>query len=385
MAAEQAIYLDYNASTPVDPEVLKMMLPYFQENFGNASSKTHAYGWKAEAAVEKARDQVANLIGAEAAEIIFTSGATESLNLAIKGVYEAYAVKGKHIISSVTEHKAVLDVLSRLEKNGAEITLLPVDREGRTDPEELRKVIREDTVLVAIMYANNETGVLQPINEISRIVHEAGSIFLCDATQACGKIRVDVNESGIDLLCISSHKLYGPKGSGALYIRRKSPRVVLNPQMDGGGHERGLRSGTLNVPGIVGLGAACELAGKYMWDEATRVSRLRTILEQQLEQSGACRINGSVKDRLPNTSNLLFPGRRAESLIKELGNIAIATGSACTSALPKPSHVLQAMGLSEEDAYCSLRFSLGRYTTEEEIRLVLKVFNAILNNKNQNP
>jgi cysteine desulfurase len=361
------IYLDYNSTTPVDAKVLEVMLPYFTENFGNAASKTHSYGWIAEEAVKKARQQVATLINCEEQEIIFTSGATESLNLAIKGVFENYSTKGNHIITVATEHNAVLDTCKKLEKRGATITYLPVDHEGMIDLDQLKNAITEKTILVCVMYANNETGTIQPIKQIADIVHDKGSIFLCDATQAIGKIPVDVNADGIDMMCISAHKIYGPKGVGALFIRRKNPRVIPASQIDGGGHERGFRSGTLNVPGIVGLGTACELAGKELWDYSATTSVLRTRIEQLIEQSGDVRINGSIKNRLPNTSNISIKGIKAERLIAKIPGIALSMGSACTSAIMEPSHVLKAMGISDELAYASVRISLGKSNTPEQI------------------
>ncbi|MBI3500306.1 MAG: aminotransferase class V-fold PLP-dependent enzyme [Bacteroidetes bacterium] len=366
------IYLDYNSTTPVDPRVLEAMLPYFTEKFGNAASKTHSYGWIAEAAVEKAREQAAKLIHATPHEIIFTSGASEAINLAIKGVFENYSAKGNHIVTISTEHKAVLDTCKFLETKGAQVTYLPVNREGLIDLDELQKNISEKTILVCVMFANNETGVIQPISEISKIVHEKGSIFFSDATQAIGKINVDVESDGIDLLCMSGHKFYGAKGIGALYVRRKNPRVNLSPLIHGGGHERGLRSGTLNVPAIVGLGKASELAKKEMWNDAQKISELRTLLEQNLLDSGNVYVNGSIKHRLPNTTNLSFQNIKADSFIAKLPDIAVATGSACTSAVPEPSHVLKAMGISDEMAYSSIRFSLGKFTTKEEIETVIK-------------
>lgn len=373
------IYLDYNATTPVDKRVLDAMLPYFTEKFGNASSRTHSFGWIGEDAVKIARQQVADLINCLEQEVVFTSGSTESINLAIKGVWENYQSKGKHIITLKTEHKAVLDTCKSLEKKGAEITYLNVDREGLIDLEELKKALRPETILVAVMYANNETGAIQPIKEIADLVHTNNSILFCDATQAVGKINIDVEDERIDLMCISAHKFYGPKGVGALYVRRKDPRVRLFPQMDGGGHERGLRSGTLNVTGIVGLGKACEVAKSDMWDDSARISKLRTRLEQLLCEIPNTFINGSVKNRLFNTTNICFQGNRSETIIKKISNIAVAMGSACTSAVAEPSHVLKAMGLSDEDSYSSIRFSLGKYTTEAEIKEVIeKVKSAVL-------
>ncbi len=364
------IYLDYNATTPVDKRVLDIMLPYFSEKFGNAASKTHPAGWTASRAVETAREQVSELVNCDPQEIIFNSGATEAINLAIKGVFSAYSSKGKHIITFATEHKAVLDTCRYLETSGAEVDYLPVDSEGLPDLQLLAKTIREDTILVCAMYTNNETGVIYPIKEIAEIVHAKKSILFCDATQATGKIRVDVQEEGIDLLCLSAHKMYGPKGVGALYVRRKNPRVTLVPLIHGGGHERGLRSGTLNVTGIVGLGKACAIAGEEMWDDSSRLSKLRTLLEQSLLDLGNVFVNGSQKQRLPHVTNLAFAGIKADRLIAQLPNIALAMGSACTSAFPEPSHVLKAMN-REEYANSSVRFSLGKYTTQEEVEMVI--------------
>lgn len=366
------IYLDYNATTPVDRRVLETMLPYFTEKFGNTASRTHSFGWIADDAVKTARKQVADLIHCLDQEIVFTSGATEAINLAIKGVWDNYQSKGKHIITVATEHKAVLDTCRSLEKKGAGITYLPVNREGLVDPDDLKKALKPETILVAVMYANNETGVIQPLREMAALAHANGSFFMSDATQAVGKINIDVQEEHIDLLCISAHKIYGPKGVGALYVRRKDPRVTLFPQIDGGGHERGLRSGTLNVTGIVGLGKACEIAQQEMWDDSVRISKLRTRLEQLLSDLPHVFINGSIRHRLFNTTNITFQGIRSESLITKIPEIAVAMGSACTSAIAEPSHVLKAMGLNDEDSYASIRFSLGKYTTEEEIKRVIE-------------
>lgn len=368
------IYLDNNSTTPLDPAVLEAMLPYFREKFGNAASTTHAFGWVADQAVADAREQVAALIGAEAGEMVFTSGATEAINLALKGVFETYRGKGNHIITASTEHKAVLDTCHHLTLQGARITMLPVQSDGLLDPDELSKHLGPETILVCVMMANNETGVIQPVREFADRVHEAGALFMSDATQACGKIQVNVSDDHIDLLPFSAHKLYGPKGVGALYVRRKNPRVKLTAQIDGGGHEHGLRSGTLNVPGIVGFGKACSLASQKMWDDAQKMSVLRTKLEQALLDFGNVSVNGNTKARLPNTTNLSFSGIRAPSLLKEVGDIALSTGSACSSALAEPSHVLRAMGLTDEIAYSSVRFSLGRFTTEEEIETSLIAF-----------
>jgi cysteine desulfurase len=371
-------YFDYNSTTPVDKRVLDTMLPYFTEKFGNAASRTHAYGWIADDAVKKARLQLSELIGCTDQEIVFTSGATESINLAIKGVWENYKSKGQHIITVKTEHRAVLDTCHHLEKKGAKITYLSVNREGLIDLEELKEAISKETILVAVMYVNNETGVIQPVRKIAEIAHAANTIFLCDATQAVGKMRVNAEEDHIDLLALSAHKFYGPKGIGALYIRRKGPRVSLFPQIDGGGHERGLRSGTLNVPGIVGLGMAAEIAANEMWGDAARISKLRTRLEQLLCELPEVYINGSTRDRLFNTSNLCFHGLRSEKLIRELPGIAVSMGSACTSAVPEPSHVLKAMGLNDEDSYSSIRFSLGKFSTEEEVNVLVEKMSAIV-------
>jgi cysteine desulfurase len=368
------VYLDYNATTPVDRRVLETMLPYFSEKFGNASSRTHSFGWIAEDAVETARQQVANLINCLDQEIVFTSGATEAINLALKGVWDNYQIKGKHIITVKTEHKAVLDTCSALEKKGAKITYLDVDREGIIDLDGLKKALNAQTIVVAIMYANNETGVLQPISEIANLVHANNSILFCDATQAVGKINIDVQDEHIDIMCLSAHKFYGPKGVGALFVRRKDPRVSLFPQIDGGGHERGLRSGTLNVTGIVGLGKASEVAKLEMWENAVRISGLRTRLEQLLCELPDVFINGSIKNRLYTTTNICFQGIRSEELIKRIPHIAVALGSACTSAIAEPSHVLKAMGLSNEDSYSSIRFSLGKDTTESDIKETIEQF-----------
>jgi cysteine desulfurase len=376
----EPVYLDYNATTPIDERVLEHMLPFLKNNFGNAASSTHQHGWIAKQAVDDARRQVASLIGAEESEIIFTSGSTEAINLALKGVCEIYKNKGNHIVTVKTEHKAVLDTCEYLAKKGAEITYLDVDAEGLIDLQQLESCITDKTVLVAVMYANNETGVIQPVEEIAQIIHAKNSIFFCDATQAVGKTDVDVMESGIDLLCLSAHKFYGPKGAGALYVRRKNPRVTLSPLIHGGGHEKGLRSGTLNVPGIVALGKACELAKKETWDNNTSISKLRAYLEHQLLDIPGMRINGSTRSRLYNTSNICFSGYPSSKLIAEWSSyFSVASGSACTSAISEPSHVLQAMGLNEADSYASVRFSFGKYNTQEEVEKVVKIIkNALL-------
>jgi len=362
------VYLDNNATTPVDPKVLEAMLPYFTQHFGNAASRSHAYGWEAEEAVDYARGQVAKLINSEPKEIIFTSGATESDNLAIKGVFESYASKGNHIITCVTEHKAVLDTCKHVEKLGAEVTYLPVQSDGLIDLKELETAIKPTTVLIAIMYANNETGVIQPVKEISAIAKRKGVLFFSDATQAVGKIPMNVIEDGIDLMAFSAHKIYGPKGVGALYVRRKNPRVRIIAQMDGGGHEKGMRSGTLNVPGIVGLGQACEICRLNMNEDAKRIKILRDKLENDLLQLEETQLNGNKENRLPHVLNISFKYVESEGLMLACNkNIAVSSGSACTSASIEPSHVLKAMGLDDDLAHNTLRFSLGRFTTEEEI------------------
>ncbi|HNS13358.1 MAG TPA: cysteine desulfurase family protein [Bacteroidia bacterium] len=375
----KSIYLDYNATTPVDPIVLETMLPYFNEKFGNAASRTHSFGWIADEAVELAREQVATFIGAGKNEIVFTSGATESLNLALKGVAEAYKSKGNHIVTLATEHKAVLDTCKHMESLGASITYLPVDKNGLPDLEILSDSITENTVLFCGMMANNETGVLLPVREIAKIVHEKNCLFLSDTTQACGKIPVDVNEEGIDILCISSHKMYGPKGTGAIYLRRRDPRVHIKAQQDGGEHEGGRRSGTLNVPGIVGFGKACELTRLNLPEENNRIKSLRDRLENHLLKLGNISINGAGSERLPNTSNLIFHGRRSETTIRTLNTLALATGSACSSAIPKPSHVLLQMGLTEEEASSSIRISLGKFTSMDEINETIEIISNYLN------
>ena len=367
------VYLDYNATSPCDERVLQAMLPYFTKDFGNAASRTHAFGWKAGEAVEYAREQVASLIGAEKAEIIFTSGATESDNLALKGVFEAYASRGNHIITTSIEHKAVLDACTHLERIGAEITYLPVNKEGIVDLNELEETIKPTTILISVMYANNEIGVLQPVKQIAGLAKKHNIIFFSDATQAVGKIEVDVQKDGIDLLALSAHKLYGPKGAGALYVRRKNPRVKLVAQIDGGGHERAMRSGTLNVPGIVGLGQACEICKRQLVDEGERLNKLRNKLENGLLQINGSSVNGSIEWRLPNTTNMAFKNVEGNALMIGLQkDIAVSSGSACTSASLEPSYVLKALQLEDELAKSSLRFSLGRFTTEEEIDFVMQ-------------
>ncbi|QEC40876.1 cysteine desulfurase family protein [Pseudobacter ginsenosidimutans] len=367
------VYLDYNATTPCDPRVVEAILPFFTRQFGNAASTTHVYGWQAAEAVQLAREQIAALINAEPGEIYFTSGATESDNLAIKGVFSMYSGKGNHIITAATEHKAVLDTCAHLEKAGANITYLPVNADGLINLQQLEASIRHDTILISIMYANNETGVLQPIKEIGAIAKKHNIIFFTDATQAAGKIPIDVINDNIDLLALSAHKFYGPKGCGAIYVRRKSPRVKLTPLIDGGGHEKGIRSGTLNVPGIVGLGKAASLANAEMLADTGRIIALKEHLEQSLLQTGNVIINGSSDHRLPNTSNLSFINTNSGVLMRTFTkDLAVSSGSACTSALMEPSYVLKAMGLSDELAYGSIRFSLGRFTTPEEIDYVIE-------------
>ena len=375
------IYLDNNATTPVDPEVLQAMLPYFREHFGNAASRSHSFGWTAEEAVKQAREQVGQLIQANPSEIVFTSGATEAINLALKGVFEVYGQAGKHIITCSTEHKAVLDTCKHLEKLGADITFLPVNSYGTIDLSLLESAIRPDTILISIMLANNETGVLQPVKEIGAIAKQHGIIFFTDATQAAGKIPVDVQADNIDMLCMSAHKIYGPKGVGALYVRRKNPRVSLAAQIDGGGHEKGMRSGTLNVPGIVALGKSCAICLQQMDEESRSIGALRDQLEQGLTQMKNITVNGSIIHRLPNVTNLAFAGIAGNKLLTEISRtIAVSSGSACTSANPEPSHVLKAMKLNDELAKSSIRFGLGRFTTREEIEYTIDTVKAILQN-----
>lgn len=377
---ELPVYLDHNSTTPCDHRVLSTMLPYFTLDFGNAASHTHPFGWKAKEAVEYAREQVANLIGASSSEIIFTSGATEADNLAIKGVFEMYAGKGNHIITSNIEHKAVLDTCKHLEKLGAEVTYLPVNQEGIVDLSELEAAIQPTTILITVMYANNEIGTIMPIREIGAIARKHGVLFFSDATQAVGKVPVHVDNDNIDLLAMTAHKLYGPKGVGALYVRRKGPRVRLTAQMDGGGHEKGLRSGTLNVPGIVGLGQACQICQQEMPLEAERLSKLRNQLEEALLELGAVSVNGSKQNRLPHVTNLCFKDVDSNGLMMALQkNIALSSGSACTSATPEPSYVLKAIGLNDELAHSSLRFSLGRKTTEEQINYTIEQVSKTVN------
>ncbi|HYL58205.1 MAG TPA: IscS subfamily cysteine desulfurase [Candidatus Acidoferrales bacterium] len=366
------VYMDNHATTRVDSRVLDAMLPYFTEKFGNAASRNHSFGWEAEEAVGKAREQIAALIGAKSKEIIFTSGATESDNLAIKGVVEFNKEKGNHVITCTTEHKAVLDSCRALERAGkATVTYLPVDKYGMVSPDAVRNAITDKTVLITIMWANNEIGTIHPIAEIGKIAKEKGVVFHCDAVQAIGKVPVDVEKAGVDLASITAHKIYGPKGIGALWVRSKGPRVRLTPMMDGGGHERGMRSGTLNVPGIVGLGAACELAGKEMSEEATRLIQMRNQLQAGLfERLDEIYVNGHPTERLPGNLNVSFAYVEGESLLMGINDIAVSSGSACTSATLEPSYVIRALGIDDELAHSSIRFGLGRFNTEEEVDYV---------------
>ncbi len=365
------IYLDNHATTPMDPRVLEAMLPYFTEKFGNAASRNHEFGWEAEKAVDHARKQIADLIGATAREIIFTSGATESDNLAIKGVAEMYAERGNHIITAATEHKAVLDTCKKLEKHGYRVTYLPLKGDGLIDLDMLKESFTDKTILVTIMYANNEIGVLQPVREIGKMCRERGVLFHTDGVQAIGKVPVNVNTDNIDIMSITGHKLYGPKGVGALYVRRRNPRVQITAQMDGGGHERGMRSGTLNVPSIVGLGEACAIAQREMPEEMKRMRYLRDKLKSKLEAGlDEVFINGSMEHRLPQNLNMSFLYVEGESLLMGINDVAVSSGSACTSATLEPSYVLKALGLGDDLAHSSIRFGIGRFNTEEEIDYV---------------
>jgi cysteine desulfurase len=362
------IYLDNHATTRTDPRVVEAMLPFFTEAYGNASSRTHAYGWEAEEAVERARTQVADLIGASAKEILFTSGATESINLALKGVAGFYGEQGGHIVTTAVEHKAVLDVCGALQRRGLDATLLPVDRFGRVSPEDVERALRPDTLLVSVLLANNEIGTLNPVASIGRLCKARGVLYHVDGAQAVGKIPLDVDDLAVDLLSLSGHKIYGPKGVGALYVRRRDPRVRLVPLLDGGGHERGMRSGTLNVPGIVGLGAACVVCAKEMPEERERIRTLRDHLEWRLtEELDGVRVNGHPDERLDGNLNVSFERVEGETLLASLRGLAVSSGSACTSATVQPSHVLRAIGLGPELAHSALRFGLGRFTTREEI------------------
>lgn len=374
------IYLDHNATTPCDPRVVDAMLPYFTSSFGNAASRNHPFGWQAEEAVDYAREQVAKLIGADPKEIIFTSGATEGDNLAIKGVFEMYASKGNHIITCNIEHKAVLDTCKHIEKEGGEVTYLKVKNNGLIDLAELEAAIKPSTILIAIMYANNEIGTVMPIKAISAIARKHGVLLFSDATQAVGKIPVDVNKDGIDLMAFTAHKMYGPKGIGALYVRRKNPRVKVTAQIDGGGHERGMRSGTLNVPGIVGLGKACEICIHEMEEETKRVSALRDKLQNALLKIEESYLNGDKEHKLPHVTNISFKYVEGEGLMMGFNkNIAVSSGSACTSASLEPSYVLKALGLGDDLAHSSLRFGLGRFTTEEQIDYTIEHVTSTVN------
>jgi cysteine desulfurase len=373
------IYMDYHATTPVDPRVLEAMMPFFTEKFGNAASRNHQFGWEAEQAVDAARKQVADLVGANSKEIIFTSGATESNNLAIKGVAEMYREKGNHIITQVTEHKAVIDTCKKLEKQGARVTYLPVQKDGRISLDDLRDAITDKTILITIMTANNEIGVLQPIAEIGAIAKEKGILFHTDAVQAVGKVPFDVASMKADLVSMSAHKLYGPKGVGALYVRRRNPRVLLAEQISGGGHERGMRSGTLNVTGIVGFGKAAELCRMGMADEASRLRALRDRLNEKLHKNlDEIYINGSMEHRLPHNLNISFAYVEGESLLMGINDVAVSSGSACTSASLEPSYVLKALGAGDDLAHSSIRFGLGRWTTDEEVDYVVDKLTTVV-------
>lgn len=380
MALKLPIYMDYHATTPCDPRVFEEMRPYFTEVFGNAASRNHEFGWKAEEAVENARKQVADLIGAGSKEIVFTSGATESNNLAIKGVAEMYYERGDHIITVVTEHKAVLDTCKKLEKRGFKVTYLPVGSDGLISPDDVKNAITDKTILVSVMHSNNEIGVIQPIAEIGKVCKERGVIFHTDATQSVGKVPVNVNDLNADLLSVSGHKMYGPKGVGALYVRRKNPRVVLAPMIDGGGHERGMRSGTLNVTGIVGLGKTAEIAKTDMESDRERVFNLREKLRTGImNELPDVYINGSYEHRLPGNLNISFAYVEGESLLMGINDIAVSSGSACTSASLEPSYVLKALGVGEELAHSSIRFGLGRFNTEEEVDYTIGRVNEAVN------
>ena len=372
----QQIYLDNQATTPLDPKVFSAMEPWFTEKFGNASSRNHTYGWEAEEAVEIARESVAATIGALPKEIIFTSGATEANNIALQGAAKSYQDQGRHIITVKTEHKAVMDVCQHLSKDGFDITYLPVDKDGILDVNKFEDVIRDDTILASVMHVNNEIGVIQPIKELGAICKNKGIIFHVDAAQSMGKLSINVDDMGIDLLSISAHKLYGPKGVGALYVRRKNPRVQLQPIMFGGGHERGIRSGTLPVPNIVGLGKACDIAADVMIEENLRISQLRDSLLRGIRaENPNASINGSMEHRVAGNLNMSFPRANNEAIIAAVPDIAISSGSACTTSTMEPSHVLLALGMSKEEAYSSLRFGIGRFNTEEEIQIAVKSIN----------
>jgi len=374
MSDQRLIYLDNNATTPTDPRVVEAMLPYFYNVPGNAASRNHPFGWKAEEAVDYAREQIANLINVDSKEIIFTSGATESDNLALKGVFEMYARKGNHIITLTTEHKAVLDSCKKIEKMGGEVTYLEVDDKGLVSPEAIEAAIKKNTIMVSVMWANNETGVIQPMKAIGEICEKHGVLLMSDATQAVGKIPVDPKATGVHLMAFTGHKMYGPKGVGALFVNRKKPRVKVTAQLDGGGHERGMRSGTLNVPGIVGFGKAAELAQKEMQQDADRLSKLRDRLEAGMQEGmEEVYINGSTEHRMPHVTNISFKHVEGEGLMMTFNQeIAVSSGSACTSASLEPSYVLVALGLGDDLAHSSIRFSLGRFTTEEEVDYAIK-------------
>jgi len=371
MIFKEFTYLDNNSTTPIDPRVLEAMLPFLKDNFANSSS-THHFGQSINEKAKEAREQIADFINADSNEIIFTSGATEAINIAIKGVAESYSSKGKHIITVSTEHKAVLDTCKDLERKGFEVTYLPVQKNGLIDLTELEQAIRPETILVSVMHVNNETGVIQPIKEIADIVHKNGALFMTDATQAVGKIVIDVDDWGVDLLCFSGHKMYAPKGIGALYVRQRGNKVKLTPQIHGGGHEQGLRSGTLNVPGIIALAKAYEIASQEMKQNEKTISDLRNELETELLKLPNTSLNGDSAKRIYNTTNICFKGQDANVLIGRMKNIAVSNGSACSSAVVEPSHVLKAMGFSDDDAFSSLRFSLGKYNTIEDIEAVVK-------------
>jgi len=376
MTVEPIIYFDNNATTPIDKRVLDAMLPFLTDNFANASS-THHFGLRANEAVKAARTKVADLIGAELNEIVFTSGSTEAINLALKGVAENYSAKGKHIITVATEHSAVLDTCKHLETKGYEVTYLPVSKDGLIDLNELKNSLRADTILVCVMYANNETGVIQPVKEIAQLTHDAGALYMCDATQAVGKIPVDVDALGIDLLCMSGHKMFAPKGVGALYVRLRMNRVKLSALIHGGGHEKGLRSGTLNVPSIVALGKACEISQQEMKEVSERIYTLRNELENELLKIEGTFVNGKTENRIFNTTNICFHGNDANVMIGRMKNVAVSNGSACTAAVVEPSHVLVSMGLSDDDAFASIRFSLGKFNTGNEVKSVIKIISEL--------
>lgn len=377
MKSENIVYFDNNSTTPIDPRVLDTMLPFLKENFANPNS-THHFGISLNNEVKYARSKVADLIGADDSEIIFTSGSTESINLALKGVAENYSVKGKHIITVSTEHKAVLDTCKHLESKGYEVSYLPVTKDGLIDLNHLKNSLRSDTILVCVMYVNNETGVIQPIQEIASLAHETGALFMTDATQAAGKIEIDVDALGIDLLCMSGHKMYAPKGVGSLYVRQRMNRVKLSALINGGGHERGLRSGTLNVPGIIAIGKACEISGLEMKQDAVKITSLRNKLENELLKIGGTSVNGKPENRIFNTTNICFRGKDANVMIGRMKNVAVSNGSACTSAAIEPSHVLISMGISDNDAFASIRFSLGKFNIDNEVNEVVKIISELI-------